>query len=151
MAPCKKQKALNKDRIPQQKKVDITEFQKGCLASIVLENIKLVYLRRSLVEKLLVQQSDNFEDKVVGSFIGVKRESGNGSGRKSYHLLQVTGISGSNSNEMDSEDEEEREELLFKEYLEIIMEQEGLAIDDLHSAQLKIEQYNGGKKRCLKY
>ncbi|GLT91283.1 hypothetical protein SLE2022_091780 [Rubroshorea leprosula] len=92
MARCKKQKTLNKDRIPQQKKVYFTEFQKGCLASIVPENIKLVYLRRSLVEKLLVQQSDNFEDKVVGSFIGVKRESGNGSGRKSYHLLQVTGI-----------------------------------------------------------
>lgn len=67
-----------------------TELQKSCLASIVPENIKLVYLRRGLVKKLLMQ-SHNIEFKVVGSFIGVKKGSGNGSGSISYHLLQVTG------------------------------------------------------------
>ena len=64
--------------------------QKSYYASIVAENIKLVYLRRSLVEELLMQP-DKFEDKVVGSFIRVKRMPGNCSVGTSFQLLQVTG------------------------------------------------------------
>ncbi|GMI88752.1 hypothetical protein HRI_002544500 [Hibiscus trionum] len=60
-------------------------------ASIVAANMKLVYLRRSLVEELLTQP-DNFEEKVVGSFVRVKGMPGNCSGTTSFQLLQVLGI-----------------------------------------------------------
>ncbi|XP_039018706.1 uncharacterized protein At5g08430-like [Hibiscus syriacus] len=52
--------------------------------------MKLVYLRRSLVEKLSTQP-DNFKEKVVGSFIRVKGMAGNRSGT-TFQLQQVTGI-----------------------------------------------------------
>ncbi|XP_021283076.1 uncharacterized protein At5g08430 isoform X2 [Herrania umbratica] len=90
VAVCKKQRTLSTDTVPLEEKVDYA-VQKNCYASIVAENIKLVYLRRSLVEELLMQ-SDNFEDKVVGSFVRVKRMHGNCSIRTSFQLLQVTGI-----------------------------------------------------------
>ncbi|XP_007029540.2 PREDICTED: uncharacterized protein At5g08430 isoform X1 [Theobroma cacao] len=90
IAVCKKQRTLSTDKVPIEEKVDYA-VQKNCYASIVAENIKLVYLRRSLVEELLMQ-SDNFEDKVVGSFVRVKRIHGNCSIRTSFQLLQVTGI-----------------------------------------------------------
>lgn len=89
IAVCKKQRTLSTDKVPIEEKVDYA-VQKNCYASIVAENIKLVYLRRSLVEELLMQ-SDNFEDKVVGSFVRVKRMHGNCSIRTSFQLLQVTG------------------------------------------------------------
>lgn len=84
-AECKKQRTLSTDKVPIAKKVV------SCYASIVAKNIKLVYLRRSLVEELLTQP-DKFEDKVVGSFVKVKRMPGNCFVGTSFQLLQVTGI-----------------------------------------------------------
>ncbi|XVF56515.1 hypothetical protein PTKIN_Ptkin06aG0127500 [Pterospermum kingtungense] len=83
MEECKRQRTLSTDKVPLETKV--------AYASIVAENIKLVYLRRSLVEELLMQP-DKFEDKVVGSFIRVKRMPGNCSVGTSFQLLQVTGV-----------------------------------------------------------
>ncbi|XP_022718557.1 uncharacterized protein At5g08430-like isoform X3 [Durio zibethinus] len=90
MAECKRQRTLSMDKVPLDEKVDYA-VQKSCYASIIAENIKLVYLRRSLVEELLMQP-DNFEDKVLGSFVRVKGMSGNCSVKTSFQLLQVTGI-----------------------------------------------------------
>ncbi|XWS58768.1 hypothetical protein CRYUN_Cryun08bG0062300 [Craigia yunnanensis] len=90
MAKWKRQRTLTTDKVPLEKKVAYA-VQKSYYASIVAENIKLVYLRRSLVEELLMQP-DKFEDKVVGSFIRVKRMPGNCSVGTSFRLLQVTGI-----------------------------------------------------------
>ncbi|KAM1331922.1 hypothetical protein ACFX2I_044359 [Malus domestica] len=48
--------------------------QKSCFASIVPENMKLVYLRRSLVEEFL-KQPENSESKLPETFAGVKNDA----------------------------------------------------------------------------
>lgn len=61
---------------------------------MVPHNINLVYLRRSLVEDLLRQQPETFEDMVVGSFVKVVDTNSTQLHSKpkiSQHLLQVTG------------------------------------------------------------
>ncbi|OMO98350.1 Zinc finger, PHD-type [Corchorus capsularis] len=90
MLEHKMQRTLSRDNLPVEEKVD-HEVQKNSYASIVAENIKLVYLSKSLVEEL-VMQPDNLENKVVGSFVRVKRKSGKFSEKPSFQLLQVTGI-----------------------------------------------------------
>ncbi|KAL6206633.1 hypothetical protein ACLB2K_023881 [Fragaria x ananassa] len=64
-----------------------------CYAAIVANNMKLVYLRRSLVEKLMLEQPESWERKVVGSFVRVENAEGNKSNNSSDHkLIQVKGI-----------------------------------------------------------
>ncbi|KAF5177710.1 Zinc finger ccch domain-containing protein [Thalictrum thalictroides] len=58
-------------------------------AAIDVHNIKLLYLRRSLMEDLL-EDSDNFHDKVVGSFVRI-RISGSGQKQDMYRLVQIIG------------------------------------------------------------
>lgn len=54
-------------------------------ATIALQNMKLVYLKKCIVEKLL-EQCETFESKVVGSFVKVRPDA-----KKPYHLLPVKG------------------------------------------------------------
>ncbi|OMP01125.1 hypothetical protein COLO4_12141 [Corchorus olitorius] len=49
----------------------VSETPKSNFAKIVPDNIKLVYLKKSLVQDLL-KDSENFEAKVVGSFVRIK-------------------------------------------------------------------------------
>ncbi|KAL2941930.1 hypothetical protein RDABS01_030280 [Bienertia sinuspersici] len=58
-------------------------------ATIVPQNMKLIYLKKCLVEKLL-EQHETFEGKVVGSFVKVKSDPFDA--KNPYHLLPVTGI-----------------------------------------------------------
>lgn len=85
----KKQTTSMSDMENQEKEVE-TIVKQSSFASIVADNIKLVYLRRSLVEELF-KQPENFEGKVVGSFIRVKTDPKDYLQVNSHQLLPVTG------------------------------------------------------------
>lgn len=59
-------------------------------AAIIPENIKLVYLKRSLVHELCIQPQA-FQNKVIGSFVRVKSNPSDIRHRSLYQLEQVTG------------------------------------------------------------
>lgn len=80
----KNKKKKSADTIVEKK--EAVHFQ---FASIVPENIRLVYLKRSLVQKF-EKEPDTFESRVIGSFVRVKEDS-NGCFSRSYQLMQVTG------------------------------------------------------------
>ncbi|CAH2043639.1 unnamed protein product [Thlaspi arvense] len=87
LVPCKKQKAEVPDEEICEEEV-LPEMRPTGLATINADNIKLVYLRKSLILELL-KQSESFGDKVVGSFVKVKNDPRD---LVAYRVLQVTGI-----------------------------------------------------------
>uniref|UniRef100_A0A0A9F4D9 GYF domain-containing protein n=1 Tax=Arundo donax TaxID=35708 RepID=A0A0A9F4D9_ARUDO len=72
----------------------VSERNKRCFASLNQNNIKLIYLRRSLAIKLL-SHPDTFEQKVVGCFVRVKNNPKvhiYQMSKKAYQIGLVTGI-----------------------------------------------------------
>ena len=59
-------------------------------ASISADNIKFIYLKRSLVLELS-KQPESFLDKMVGSFVRARMESNDPRQARPYHLVRVLG------------------------------------------------------------
>lgn len=83
-----------------EEKVGPVRAKPSCFACIVPENIKLVFLKRSLIQELS-KKPETFAEKVVGSFIRVKIEAG--PRKYFFQLLQVTGIKKTSTEENDLE------------------------------------------------
>ncbi|KAJ4878571.1 zinc ion binding [Raphanus sativus] len=85
--PCKKQKTETSDEETCEMEVK-PEMRPTGLAAISADNIKLVYLRKSLVMELL-KQSGSFRNKVVGSFVKVRNDPRD---PIAFQVLQVTDL-----------------------------------------------------------
>ncbi|VAH07587.1 unnamed protein product [Triticum turgidum subsp. durum] len=65
-----------------------SEINKRCFASLVCDNIKLIYLKKSLVVDLL-KQPEAFENKVIGCFVRVKNDPKDYSYHKPKAFYQI--------------------------------------------------------------
>ncbi|XP_011087639.1 uncharacterized protein At5g08430 [Sesamum indicum] len=87
---CKKQKRLDMGEKSKKQELE-NNVPKSCFASVVVENVKLVYLKRSLLHELL-KEPESFEEKVIGCFVRVKSDPYDYLSRNSYQLMQVKGV-----------------------------------------------------------
>ncbi|XP_024018983.1 uncharacterized protein At5g08430, partial [Morus notabilis] len=81
---------------------------KSCFAAVIPENIKLIYLKRSIIQNILKQEVDpkTIETKIVGSFVRTKSDPNDYRQKHSHNLLLVAGVKissgtgGSNNSEI---------------------------------------------------
>ncbi|KAL6575504.1 hypothetical protein OROHE_000881 [Orobanche hederae] len=69
----------------------IPKIRKSCFAAVIPENIKLIYLKRSLIQELL-KVPESFEFKMVGSFVRMKSDPNDIYQKNRFQVQQVTGV-----------------------------------------------------------
>ncbi|CAJ2637032.1 unnamed protein product [Trifolium pratense] len=85
---CEIPKPVSSERKNHPKK-HVVEKPRSYFAAVIPFNIKLVYLKKSLVDELL-KDPETFETKVVGSFIRIKCDPNDYLQKNSHQLLQIT-------------------------------------------------------------
>uniref|UniRef100_A0A7N0UQF6 Uncharacterized protein n=2 Tax=Kalanchoe fedtschenkoi TaxID=63787 RepID=A0A7N0UQF6_KALFE len=63
----------------------------SCFAEVIPENIKLVYLRKSLVQELS-KDPETFDNKVAGTFVRIKSDPNDFTQKNYYQLVRVIGV-----------------------------------------------------------
>ncbi|XP_047312460.1 uncharacterized protein At5g08430-like [Impatiens glandulifera] len=72
---------------------EVQEGPKSCFASIVEENIKLVFLMKSLVKKMLDNnESEAFDAKVKGCFVKIRSDPMDYSQKNRFQLVLITSV-----------------------------------------------------------
>ncbi|KAK4378714.1 hypothetical protein RND71_000576 [Anisodus tanguticus] len=71
-------------------------------AALIPENIKLIYLKRSLVLDMM-KQPESIKTKIIGSFVRIKLDPCDYEQRNSHQLMQITGIKHGSSDKCNSE------------------------------------------------
>ncbi|KAK4488638.1 hypothetical protein RD792_004407 [Penstemon davidsonii] len=64
---------------------------KSCFAAVIAENIKLVYLKKTLIQEFL-KVPESFEDKIIGSFVRMKSDRYDIYQKNRFNLQLVTGV-----------------------------------------------------------
>ncbi|KAG8368901.1 hypothetical protein BUALT_Bualt15G0094700 [Buddleja alternifolia] len=82
---CKRQKRVDVEKKPEKVENDVDQC---CFAAIIDKNLKLVYLKRSVLYELL-KEPESFEEKAIGSFVRAKSDPYDYRSRNSYQLMQV--------------------------------------------------------------
>ncbi|XP_047959533.1 uncharacterized protein At5g08430-like [Salvia hispanica] len=84
-------KLVEFQKIPISQRKKVFKTPKSCYAAVTPENIKLIYLKKSVILDLL-KFPESFEFKILGSFVRMKSDPNDIYQKNRFQLQKVTGI-----------------------------------------------------------